>query len=153
MTGTFEGVGTLQFTPDNKYGYIYSGTVSVPTTTDTTLLSFKTESEYIVAQVDYGMHDHAMTVNTQWEHWITFNDQIVMLRSEEWFTDEGRKNSATLVIPFRLIIPPFTEVKFIANHTDGNSINAYGVITGKVKGAIEQENLEAITDNNKWASK
>ena len=24
-------------------------------------------------------------------------------------------------------------------------------LTGKVKGAIEQENLESITDNNKWA--
>jgi len=153
MTGVFEGVGSLQFTPDNKHAYIYSGTVSVPTTTDTTLLSFKTESEYLVAVIDYGMDDHAMTVNTQWQHWITLNDQIVMVRAEEWFTDEGRKNSATLVIPFRLIIPPFTEVKFIANHTDGNSINSYGVITAKVKGAIEQENLESITDNNKWASK
>jgi hypothetical protein len=32
-------------------------------------------------------------------------------------------------------------------------VGASVLLTGKVNGAIEQENLEAITDNNKWASK
>ena len=49
MTGTFEGVGTLQFTPDNKHAYIYSGSLlngSGAGAADQTILLFRNNSEY-----------------------------------------------------------------------------------------------------------
>ena len=45
MTGVFEGVGSLQFTPDNKLAYLYSGTKSINNGLGT-LFEFKTGSEY-----------------------------------------------------------------------------------------------------------
>ena len=49
MTGTFEGVGSLQFTPDNKYAYGFSGPVAVPHTgsASATLIEGKTGLELI----------------------------------------------------------------------------------------------------------
>ena len=57
-------------------------------------------------------------------------------------------------VPIELIIPPFSEVKCtLQNFTDSSTLTFTGLVTAKVGGAIQQENLEAITDNNKWASK
>ena len=124
--------GGLGLSTIGDHCYAYSGTMSVPQSTETTGLSFNTSKGYIKARFIFGMDDHAMTVNTQLEFDIYFNGSKVYTRAEEWFTDEGRKNSATLVIPIDLIIPPLTLVEWKVEHNDGNNIETHMTMTGRV---------------------
>jgi hypothetical protein len=143
MTGTFEGVGTLQFSPDNKHGYAYSGIVAV-TNTEVTTLEFTTGSSYLVGifQPQYFSDN-----NDVYLHTVKFNNVAVV-----GFEFNG-SNNADGAIPRPIIIPPFTTVSCSAkNTTDSTSNNVGANIVGKIKGAIEQENLEAITDASDWAS-
>jgi len=141
MTGVFEGVGTLQFSPDNKYAYAYSGDVIAPTVGGyTSILSFTNNSEYLVADFNFG----ATPTTTNIGFLIRFNGvDIIEIPTREPFD----KTYRTL-----LIIPPFTTVTVLAD-PDGADETVQTTMVAKVKGAIQQENLESITDNNKWASK
>jgi len=145
MTGVFEGVGTLQFTPDNKHAYGFSGSIGV-NATEETLLEFKTNSEYLDAII---LFSYVQAVTENFFYKIYFNDILVQGYIT---TDSAIYTSPDNLIP--IIIPPFTNVKLRAiNSTDNNIRQQLVSIKAKVKGAIEQENLEAITNNNKWASK
>ena len=151
MTGTFEGVGSLQFTPDNKFGYAF-GEIADATNAWKSLVSFKTESEYLVGDVtlqgliNYSGSTPADGYTSNWR--ITFNDTIIILTKTETHQEDS---PATINIP--LIIPAFTEVS-IDRFDEGDASTRQGgaSFVGKVGGAIEQENLESISDNNKWAS-
>ena len=148
MTGTFEGVGTLQFSPDNKHAYAYSGNIVINNTT-TTLLSFTTQSEYLDAVIYwYGRIAHIGSSKIV-QQFVFFNGINIFDYSR--LTGAGTGWADLDPTPF--IIPPFTDVIIqLSNDNAGDII--YGAnLMAKVKGAIEQENLEAITDNNKWASK
>ena len=144
MTGTFEGVGSLQFTPDNKFCYAYSGGITIADTDTHTALSFRTDSEYIVANFIFWRRS--------WEandvaFYVEFNGEQVL----SWI---GGANPPSGSNKKPLIIPPFTEVVVYIDKQEHSSTSIVGAnLTGKVFGAIEQENLESITDNNKWASK
>jgi len=148
MTGVFEGVGTLQFSPDNKRCYAYSGTFPADGASHV-VIEFTTSSEYIIGIIKINGALNPLTssvANSNGE--IKFNDITI---------GAGPMNTA-LDKPFyyyeKVNIPPFTNVKILINfhETDSNDV-ATALFTGKLYGAIEQENLEAITDNNKWASK
>jgi len=145
MTGTFEGVGSLQFSPDNKRCYAYSGSIentSGAGAADIELLDFTTGSEYIIAKIQV-THTHSSGHDFYLD--IKFNDLLIVQMKEDATEVEA--------YPFliRLVIPPFTNVNIkIGANTAGYFYQAN--IIGKVKGAIQQENLEAITNNNKWAS-
>jgi len=146
MTGTFEGVGSLQFSPDNKFAYAYSGYHSF-SNTELTILEFNTQSEYLRAHCQYAISDDGLTINED-DSYIKFyfNDTLVFAQ-----VDSGDPDRVQDAWPI-LIIPPFTNVKIaVKNQTDASNLAAFVCITGKVYGAIEQENLESITDNNKWA--
>jgi len=147
MTGTFEGTGSLQFTPDNKFAYAYSGIVSVTggSSANTELLGFKTESEYLVSTIQ-AYSDNRGSAQMYFE--IKFNDVIVI---ETEFDAEGSVN-AIIDGTARLIIPPFTNVTILGGFESGATYNYTVTLSAKVKGAIEQENLESISDNNKWAA-
>lgn len=146
MTGTFEGVGTLQFSPDNKFAYAYSGVIGV-TNIEKTLLEFKTESEYIVAKFGIGSV-RAEGDDHNWK--IYFNEIQINGR----YLDRTYNEGYDMDIRTPIIIPPFTTVKVtLDNQSSATEREWMAVVTGEVKGAIEQENLEAITDNNNWASK
>jgi hypothetical protein len=144
MTGTFEGVGSLQFSPDNKYAYAYSGTITLTGTgaADDLCLDFDTNSEYIVGGFQWSNTETNATRDSYIE--IHFNDQKVY--GGRW----ENPNSIEKSTPIYFVIPPFTNVKCYQGN-DGTT-QGYFTMTGKVHGAIEQENLEAITNNNKWAS-
>jgi len=143
MTGTFEGVGTLQFSPDNKYCYAYSGALSVADTNEHQLLSFITNSYYSV--VDFSFWRRSPD-NDDVAYYVEMNGTQVLA----WVSilQEGRGN-----VIWPLIIPPFTELKAYIDKQTNSTTSIIGInITGKIYGAIEQENLESITNNNKWAS-
>ena len=144
MTGTFEGLGTLQFTPDNKYCWAYSGPVSTTDSGSSSLLDFTTNSEYIVGTFT-PYHGAATTQNMQFT--LKFNGlEIAQVSSREAY-DFARAN------PIHIIIPPFTNVSVEALGLESGTNNTMAVIVGKVKGAVEQINLESMSDDNKWAEK
>jgi len=148
MTGTFEGVSTLQFTPDNKYAQAVSGIVGA-TNIETTLIEFKTNSEYIKGKIQMTC---AISTGHDTRYKIYFNNIIIfqygMDTSGQYGTEEDPDQ------PVFVIVPSFTTVKITAtNVSTSDSIDQVAIFTGEVHGAIEQENLESITDNNKWASK
>jgi len=145
MTGTFEGVGSLQFTPDNKFAYAYSGTVSF-NGDETNIVVIKSESFYLVGKFQLGVNNYD---GDDLDVGIKFNDQQILLNRSAVTGTNGLVNG----VEWDIVVPPFTEVALTAeNKTDTTSYDAYGIFVGKVYGAIEQQNLEAITDNNKWAS-
>lgn len=145
MTGTFEGVGSLQFSPDNKYCFAYSGEVSVANT-ELNLIDIKTNSEYIVGHVQLGSKAQE---NEDYEFKIYFNDVIVFSAT---FGNQGQYYLGAWPVP--IIIPPFTNVKMSLDNIADTDSRIWTVgLTGKVSGAIEQQNLESITDDNKWAEK
>lgn len=101
MAGTLEGVTTLQFTPDNKHAYAFSGAVSVPHTgTKTaTLIEGSTNSEYLIADFVFGAE--ATTDNMQWL--VYLNDILAI-------TIVGREPYDFNLSGYEIIIPPFTNI-------------------------------------------
>ena len=51
MTGTFQGVGSLQYTNDNKHVYAYTGSIALSVGNDLEVLRFQTTSEYLNVRV------------------------------------------------------------------------------------------------------
>jgi len=146
MSGTFEGVGTLQFTPDNKFCSAYSGTKTTDGSVwsaNTELLNFTTASEYIISK--FYMTTDMITGNNLFVR-IKFNGITVL----DLKTD-GNPPYSPEFRDYELVIPPFTEVIFSFG-TQAVTTTATGFLSGKVKGAIEQIDLEAITDGSKWAA-
>ena len=147
MTGTFEGVGTLQFSPDNKVAYAYSGVISCDNS-ETDLIQFDTNSEYIVG--GWFAHFNQLTgdpLASEDFRFILYLNSIQIAAIE---TNDSQGSSRNTIQD--IIIPPFTNVRITGRNYTGSVTEPVGVVvTGKVSGAIEQENLEAITNNNKWA--
>jgi len=145
MTGTFEGVGSLQFTPDNKRAYAFSGIVGVDEN-EITLLEWRSESEYLEGLVLFNYYDND---SDAYRCRIYFNDVVV-----QGFVYYGKKDyKDNNEYPVPIIVPSFTNVKLTLQNIDNTNERSHIVsFTSKVKGAIQQENLESITNNNKWAS-
>lgn len=150
MSGTYQGVNTLQFTPDNKYAYWYSGEFTA--TTETTLQGeFETGSYYLIGEVRIaGMVDMGspasgsrLAVRIAYGNAeagiINTNPQLVIANLHSDGADKDMPFSDTA----KIIIPPFTNVQFFR---DGNQISTSqdGTISCvfKVKGTVEQFNLE-----------
>jgi len=149
MSGTFEGVGSLQFTPDNKYAYAYSGENQI-NTTEVIALNFDTNSEYIKGRFIFGgsiKYDNVGN-GTISAFQVRFNDIIVATIKVATNTDDQPSMEI-----YNIIIPPFTNVQIgvIDSASTSSDFFTTTTFTGKVHGAIQQENLEAITNNNKWA--
>ena len=117
----------LNFTPDNKNCYVYSGPVSTDTN-DTTLLEFSTNSEYIKGTFT-PYHGAETTQNMQFT--VKFNGiQIMQFSSREAY-DFGRAN------PAPIIIPPFTDVTVIAKGLEAGTNDTSAVIVGEVFGMAD----------------
>jgi len=145
MTGTFEGVGSLQFSPDNKFAYAYSGIIGV-VGSEITLLLMETNSEYILSELQILQ---GTTSNEDFKYKVFFNNVIVA----QWHCLQVTDKEINIPNAYFLTIPPFTIVKVTAENTSSGTSREHSVtLTGKVHGAIEQQNLESITDDNKWAS-
>jgi len=148
MTGEFSGVGTLQFTPDNKFAFIYSGQQTV-TATPSDLLIFTNNSEYLVAEFKVQQATPAAEGDDCLVN-IYFND--ILLLGYVMGKNAFQEFDPSGITPTKLIVPPFTSVRVEMDNLSGGEATMCVIVTAKVGGAIEQENLESITDNNKWAS-
>jgi hypothetical protein len=143
MTGTFEGVGTLQFTPDNKNAYAYSGK-QFANDPEVTILEFTTESYYLVGSIQFtspaGTSDDLI--------FRTYLNDI-QVSGSNWTDTRQNEN---INQPVLFIIPPFSTISArVLNGTSSSAREVYAIGTFKVKGPIEQVDLEAITDGSKWA--
>ena len=138
MSGTFQGVGTLQFTPDNKAAYAYSGTVTSTggaSDPNTLMLEFDTTNEYLEAVFSWGNTQTSGTADNFVA--IKFNDEdIYKIRFREG-ADSNHTNPKNLF----LIIPPFTNVKCYADTSADSHIWTW-TMGAKVKGTIQQFDLE-----------
>lgn len=145
MTGTFEGLGSLQFTPDNKFAYAFNRE-SINNTT-VTLIEFTTEGYYLVGTIQMGRN---MKSAAETDFLLLYND--ITVYSAKFDNGAGQTLVMPSQAPLPIIIPPFTNVKLQCEVNDDSDTIALG-LTAKVGGTIEQQNLESITDDNKWAEK
>ena len=143
MTGTLEGLTTLQFSPDGKYAYAYSG-IKASSGTPFNLLDFSTNSEYLIANFTFYFAEQGSGSDMQYK--IIMNEQVVgQINIPD--TNYNWANN------FNFLIPPFTHLEIEQDNLSGSTDRVGASMIAEVKGAIEQQNLESITDNNKWASK
>jgi len=148
MSGTFEGVGSLQFTPDNKFAYAYSGAFAA-TTAAQTMLEIDSGHAYLVGKIiTSGSIGFGSVGGLKSAFQISLNDTVIAYTLVDNQTDHS--SSITKV---NVVLPPYTRLKIEVDSDDNNvSVFSTAIFVAKVKGAIQQENLEAISNNNKWAS-
>jgi len=119
----------INFTPDNKRCYAYSGVMGV-TNTEKTMIQFQTNSEYLIAKVLFSYVDND---TEDYRYRIYFNDVVVQAILQ------GRKDydfSYEYAVP--MIIPPFTDVKLTAQNVDNaNERSQLVSLTGKAIGMAE----------------
>jgi hypothetical protein len=98
----------LQFTNDNKFAYVYSGSITdaASSAANTTLLLIKTQSEYLDAKLTI-TNDEASTAALFIEGF--FNGVKVI----DIISDNSSINNP-LITPYQMLIPPFTEFELKA---------------------------------------
>ena len=131
MAGTFQGVGTLQFTPDNKRVFYASGRIA-GAASDVEMIKFHTTSEYIVGEILIGPANFSERFTLK----VNYNDTQVFYSD---FDDINFRGSHANLI---FTIPPFTEFVVTMNMTSGATGGNSMVFNGKVYGSIEQFDLE-----------
>jgi hypothetical protein len=132
MSGTFSGVNTLQFTPDNKHAYAYSGTVLV-SESKTEIMEFTTTSFYLVGDLTIFL---VSDTTDDIEFIVEFDNQTILE------TNTTHYNQYTPYQPLPIIIPPFTKVTISGKNQGSGSKNVGMNFTGKAQGSIEQFDLE-----------
>ena len=101
----------LNFTPDNKRAYAFSGSVDVDNN-ETTLLEFNTNSEYIVANIQFNsMNELAQECGYR----LYLNNQVV---TNFLAGNNAPDYSAKPYNMITIIIPPFTAFKATAQNLD-----------------------------------
>jgi len=122
----------INFTPDNKQCYAYSGVVAVDNTL-TNVLEFNTNSEYLIVGIQF-FKDSVTSEN--YEYKVIMNDVIIV--HGEWTSP--LEDNPNIPFPIELIIPPFTKCAVtLQNLSDTASRNWSTTLIGKVIGMTETE--------------
>jgi len=100
----------INFTPDNKRAYAYSGVIAV-TNAKISLIEFNTNTEYLAGKVYIFNGDGS---GDDMEYTIEFNDVIVM---EIYSLNTDRLDP----IKTKIIVPPFTNVKITADNVQSST--------------------------------
>ena len=135
MTGTFQGIGTLQFTPDNKRCFYASGRIAGDSS-DVEMINFSTNSEYIVGVILIGPSNFSERFTLK----VNYNDTQVFYSDMDDINFRG--SHANLLFT----IPPFTNFTVTMNMTSGSTGGNSMTFNGDVYGTIEQFNLETINE-------
>jgi len=127
----------LNFTPDNKHAYAFSGDVIVTNGAgQVTMLEFQTNSEYIVAEFSFGTGDTTFSAAKNIGYQINYNDTLIF--SQLSITDgDGTLNYDGACFPQKMIIPPFTSVKVTGFTTDTDNIDCFCMFSGQAIGMTE----------------
>jgi len=125
----------LNFTPDNKHAYAYSGTYQIDTTAFL-MLEFQTNSEILVGQfVGFGpvKFDGDLNTGAFGGFQYSFNDNVVAITK----TDTSQHDMGQYQ-EFKCIIPPFTNVKVKGlSYTTTSGMLMEVVFTGKAFGMTD----------------
>ena len=139
MSGTFSGVNTLQFSPDNKHAYAYSGAnLTTSAITDVPMI-IQTQSYYLVGKIMYqGAFNQANSGGDRGYCQVFFDGVMIGQILNDY--DTGNMMQGAFM---EVVIPPFTTVTF-KQGADSVSVNTKYTVNGifEVKGSIEQFNLE-----------
>jgi hypothetical protein len=150
MTGTFSGIKTLQFTPDNKFAYCYSGEFTSDANMEL-IMQFETGSYYLVSEIRFcGFTDMGSPASgSTGACRVVFGNEITTTinTKPELVMLQLKTDGASEDMPFsdsgKLIIPPFTNVQFFVDASSTSASYDGGiVVTAEVKGTVEQFDLE-----------
>jgi len=124
----------INFTPDNKRCYAYSGTGTAGTTADFVGLNFETNSEYLVVRI-YVLYDaDDLASGSQFGYFFEMNGvQVAFTRREASAADIV---DSPLPSYLDLIIPPFTAFTATA-FSNASGMDVGFQLTGKVYGMTE----------------
>jgi len=125
---------TLNFTPDNKQCYAYSGVGTATSSVDFDGLDFTTNSEYIKGRVYFSMDNDDVASGEQvgWKIMLA-DQQLTISRVEASATDIL---DVALISYVDIIIPPFTNFKAVA-FTNASGVNCNFIFTGYAFGMTE----------------
>jgi hypothetical protein len=150
MSGTFNGIGTLQFTPDNKHAYFYGGEHTAHDAT-TKRGEFETGSYFLVGEVRFSGYSDmgspaAGATGSMRVVFNNYNDtspSTIPNQNVLNFKTDGATEDQPFTDTAKIIIPPFTLVQFWTDASTGNT-SYDGTISAifDVKGSIEQFSLE-----------
>jgi len=119
----------INFTPDNKRCYAYSGLVTVGTSR-VSLLEFNTQSEYLVSKFTPTYFTADTGENAFFE--IYLNDILI------YNAEVTTSTSSTPFTFINFIVPPFTKVT-IKSYTASGDRNLGALISADAVGMIETE--------------
>ena len=120
----------LNFTPDNKRAYAYSGVKGINNSV-AELIGFSTNSETFDARIQFFVNNIS---NDDVEYIIKFNDVQVLA----FLQPQTYQSSSGGYVPIHMIIPPFTDVSItLQNKTDSSTLDHSCSITGNVYGMVD----------------
>ena len=119
----------LNFTPDNKRCYAYSGDVSISGSA-TRMLDFQTNSEYAIVQLE--LHGTFSQIGqNQIRLNVQFNEVDIIDTYFDASLDYGILDKSIL------IIPPFTAVTIDCSQASGSDRTMQLTLTGEVHGMAD----------------
>lgn len=120
----------INFTPDNKEAYAFSGIIAV-TNSATTLLEFNTNSEYIKGTIQVLQ---GTTSNEDFQYDVYFNDVVIA----RWHCLQVTDKETNIPNAYDVTIPPFTKVTITGLNTSSATGRNHSVtLTGKAIGMTE----------------
>ena len=123
MSGDTVTGQALQFTNDNKYCWAYSGVLAIDNT-ESTMLEFTTNSEYIIAEFNFTTTER--TGDQLFGN--IFMNELKLATSWSGLSTGNAEPS----YPVKLIIPPFTILKVTGDNITAAAREFAVTMTGKV---------------------
>jgi len=124
-------VNAINFTPDNKGCYAYSGAVGVAGD-EKDLCNFDTNSEYLEAKILF-RYAGTGSEGDNYSYRVRFNDILIIAYLTDHSLVQYQNN---VLIP--VIVPPFTNVRLTAeNITDTSTHDQAVIFVGRAVGLTE----------------
>ena len=127
----------LNFTPDNKRCYFYSGDITT-TSSEARLADFSTNSEYVYVKcLKMNITDQVVS-GANYEFTVKFNGVTVLI---EFYTNPFASRESSAGDNNYLIIPPFTNVTIDFETSSGDK-QACVTMVGEVYGMPETDGYQ-----------
>ena len=121
---------SINFTPDNKRCYAYSGIMSI-NQNETTMIEFDVNSEYIISHIQFNSN---LSLGDDMFRFKVYINNVVIQAHVAGRHDYDQKYENFL----QVIIPPFSTVKLTAqNINDTNARDQIVSLTGEAVGMAE----------------
>jgi hypothetical protein len=119
----------INFTPDNKHAYAYSGNKAI-INAEQTMIEGQTNSEYIRAKISISNFSGS---GDDIRYYVYFNDVQVY---GGYYNSTSNNN--IVLHPLYITIPPFTKIKITAENLSGSGERSHtAVLVGEAVGMTE----------------